>query len=340
MRVLLTVAAVVVVAGGASVSLEDLEFNTWKLNFGKRYGSVEEESQRKMTWLNNLKLVLEHNRLADQGLKSYRLSMNHFADMDNQEYQQMFRGCLGPFNRTKTRSATTILRQTGSAFLPSAVDWKAAGYVSKVDHQMSCESCWAFSAVGALEGQMFRKTRKLVSLSKQQLVDCSWFFGNRGCEGGLMEHAFQYVMHSGGLQSESSYPYEAKDGMCRFKPLNASATCTDYEELPSGDEEVLQEAVAVIGPISAAIDTTRHTFQLYKSGIYDDPYCSSTELNHAILVVGYGTDSRGEDYWVVKNSWGVHWAFHMCKDGTEPRLQGGISNSTSNSFTFRSADFK
>ncbi|XP_036449120.1 cathepsin L1-like [Colossoma macropomum] len=309
MRVLLAVAALVVVAGAASVSLEDLEeeFNTWKLNFGKSYGSVEEESQRKMIWLNNLKLVLEHNMLADQGLKSYRLGMNHFADMDNQEYQQMFRGCLGPFNRTKTRSPTTILRQAGSAFLPSTVDWKAAGYVTEVDHQMCCGSCWAFSAVGALEGQMFRKTRKLVRLSKQQLVDCSWLFGNRGCAGGWMDQAFEYVMHSGGLQSESSYPYEAKDGMCRFNPLNASATCSDYYELPSGDEKSLQEAVAVIGPISAAIDISRHTFQLYKSGVYDDPYCSSTKLTHAILVVGYGTDSRGEDYWVVKNSWGVQW---------------------------------
>ncbi|KAI4874694.1 hypothetical protein NFI96_021607 [Prochilodus magdalenae] len=331
MRVLLAVAALVVVAGAASVSLVDLEFQAWKEKFGKSYGSEEEESQRKMIWVDNLKMVLEHNKLADQGNKSYRLGMNHFADMNNQEYQQMFKDCLGPFNKTKARSATRFSRMAGEAGLPSTVDWKAAGFVTKVNQQMQCGSCWAFSAAGALEGQMFRKTGKLVSLSKQQLVDCSWFFGNQGCQGGWMDQAFEYIMHSGGLESEKSYPYEAKnnqeyqqmfkdclgpfnktkarsatrfsrmDGMCRFTQRNASATCSGYEELPSGDESVLQEAVAVIGPISAAIDTNRHTFQFYKSGVYDEPYCSSTQLTHAILVVGYGTNSLGQDYWIVKN---------------------------------------
>ncbi|KAL6478447.1 hypothetical protein MHYP_G00142820 [Metynnis hypsauchen] len=329
MRVLLTVAALVAVAGAASVSLEDLEFHTWKLKFGKSYGSEEEESQRKMIWLDNLKLVLEHNMLADQGLKSYRLGMNRFADLDNQEYQAMFKGCLRSFNRTKSRSASAFLRQTGSAALPRTVDWREMGFVTEVKNQYICSSCWAFSATGALEGQMFRKTRNLVSLSEQQLVDCSWFSGNQGCAGGLTEHAFEYIMHSGGLQSESSYPYEAKDGICRFSPKNASATCSDYEELPSEDEAVLQEAVAVIGPISAAVNINRQTFQLYKSGVYDDPYCSK-QPNHAVLVVGYGTDSYGEDYWVVKNSWGAQWAILWFKDDTErARLTQGGKHSLS-----------
>ncbi|XP_072546255.1 cathepsin L-like peptidase [Salminus brasiliensis] len=309
MRVLLAVAALVAVAGAASVSLEELEFHGWKLEFGKRYASEEEEAQRKMTWLTNRKLVLEHNKLADQGLKSYRLGMNHFADMDNQEYQARFKSCLRSFKRTKAHSAPLFLQQQGGDTLPSAVDWKAAGYVTRVKHQKDCGSCWAFSAAGALEGQMFRKTRKLVSLSKQQLLDCSWFYGNHGCAGGSMEYAFEYVSHSESLQSEATYPYEANDGMCRYNPLNGSATCSGFEELPSGDENILQEAVAVIGPISAAIDTSRHTFQLYSSGVYDDPYCGSRadDLDHAVLIVGYGTDKRGEDYWMVKNSWGLNW---------------------------------
>uniref|UniRef100_A0A8B9LB03 Cathepsin L.1 n=1 Tax=Astyanax mexicanus TaxID=7994 RepID=A0A8B9LB03_ASTMX len=307
MKAVLVVAALAAVAGAASVSMEDLEFHQWKLDHGRSYESEEEESQRKMVWLSNRKLVLEHNVLADQGLKSYRLGMNLFADMNNQELQAWFSNCLLPFNRTKTSTAATFLQQAEGAALPDAVDWRAMGYVTKVKNQGICGSCWAFSATGALEAQMFRKTRKLEALSEQQLVDCSDLSGNQGCAGGRLQSAFEYVRSSGGLQSEASYSYEAKDGMCRFNALNVSAICRGYKTLPSGDEYVLQQAVASIGPISASIDMSRHTFTFYSSGVYDEQYCSRSNLNHAVLIVGYGTDIHGEDYWIVKNSWGAGW---------------------------------
>ncbi|XP_036449143.1 cathepsin L1-like [Colossoma macropomum] len=306
MRVLLAVAALVAVAGAASMSLEDLEFHTWKLKFAKSYGSVEEESRRKMIWLDNRKLVLEHNMLADQGIKSYRLGMNHFADMDNQEYQQMFKGCLGSFNETKIESATTFLQPVEGAALPSAVDWRAEGYVTEVKDQSHCGSCWAFSATGALEGQMFKKTKKLVSLSEQQLVDCSGSSGNYGCNGGLAYQAFDYIMKSGGLETAYTYPYQAKEGLCRFNKQKAWAKCSDYKMVKS-TEDVLQYAVATVGPISVSLDVSHDSFQLYESGVYDEPNCSSTKLGHAMLAVGYGTDEQGRDYWLVKNSWGVNW---------------------------------
>ncbi|XP_072545015.1 uncharacterized protein [Salminus brasiliensis] len=307
MRVLLAVAALVAVAGAASVTLEDLEFQEWKLQFDKTYHSVEEEAGRKMTWLTNRKLVLEHNKLADQGLKSYRLGMNHFADMDDQEYEQMFKGCLRPFNRTKTRSAAKFLQQMGNAALPYSVDWRDMGYVTDVKTQGHCASCWAFSAVGALEGQMFRKTGNLTPLSAQQLVDCSWLYGNDGCGGGSMELAFEYINASGGLQPDAVYPYKAREGLCMYNPRNALGKCYDFEELQKEDEEELQKAVVAVGPISAAIDSSNKTFLLYQSGIYNEPSCSSFNVNHGVLVVGYNTDSSGRDYWVVKNSWGVQW---------------------------------
>ncbi|XP_036449130.1 cathepsin L1-like isoform X3 [Colossoma macropomum] len=305
MRVLLAVAALVVVAGAASVSVEDLEFNAWKQQFGKSYGSVEEESQRKMIWLDNRKLVLEHNMLADQGLKSYRLGMNHFADMDNQEYQQMFKGCLGSFNESVIESATTFLQPLEGAALPRDVDWRARGYVTRVKDQSHCGSCWAFSATGALEGQMFKKTKKLVRLSEQQLVDCSGSYGNFGCQGGFMDKAFKYIMYSGGLETAYTYPYQAKEGQCSFKKQRAWAKCSNYKGV-SPTEDALKNAVATIGPISVAIDVSPHSFQLYKSGVYDEPACSSTKATHAVLAVGYGTD-HGKDYWLVKNSWGTVW---------------------------------
>ncbi|MCI4382397.1 hypothetical protein PGIGA_G00014480 [Pangasianodon gigas] len=305
MRVLLIVTTLLALASAVSVSLEDLEFNAWKLKFGKIYKSVEEESQRKMTWLENRKLVLIHNMLADQGIKSYRLGMTSFADMSNQEYREsVFKGCLGSFNKTKRHSTSTFLR--GEGVLPKTVDWRKKGYVTEVKDQQDCGSCWAFSATGSLEGQTRRKTGKLVSLSEQQLVDCSRQYGNFGCLGGWMNAAFEYIKDNNGIDTEESYPYEASDNDCRFNPATVGATCTGYVNIKSGDEKALQEAVATIGPISVAIDAGHMSFQLYTSGIYDEPDCSSTDLDHGVLAVGYGREQK-KAYWLVKNSWGLGW---------------------------------
>uniref|UniRef100_A0A3B1JN51 Cathepsin L.1 n=1 Tax=Astyanax mexicanus TaxID=7994 RepID=A0A3B1JN51_ASTMX len=287
MRVFLAVAALVAVASAASLSLEDLEFHAWKLKFGKIYHSVEEESQRKLTWLTNRKLVLVHNMLADQGIKSYRLGMTFFADMDNKEYRKLFASCLGSFNRTKAHSATTFLRQTLRDPLPDTKD---------------CGSCWAFSAVSMRTREIREKTGKLVSLSEQQLVDCSGDYGNLGCGGGLMDQAFRIHQGQQGNRHRGLLPLRD----CRFKPDSVGATCTGFVDITSGDEKALQEAVATIGPISVAIDAGHSSFQLYESGIYNEPDCSSSDLDHGVLAVGYGTDS-GKDYWLVKNSWGLDW---------------------------------
>ncbi|XP_026142028.1 cathepsin L1-like isoform X1 [Carassius auratus] len=307
MRFLVVTAAFLAVASAASLSLEDMEFHAWKMKFGKIYRSVEEESQRKQTWLSNRKLVLVHNMMADQGIKTYRLGMTYYADMSNEEYRQVaFHGCLGSMNNTKARGGATFFRLKDAVVVPSSVDWRDKGYVTDVKDQKDCGSCWAFSATGSLEGQTFKKTGKLVSLSEQQLVDCSGSFGNMGCGGGLMDQAFQYIKSNGGLDTEESYPYEAIDDQCRFNPSNVGATCTGYVDVTSGDESALQEAVATIGPISVAIDAGHSSFQLYESGIYNEPDCSSSDLDHGVLAVGYGS-SNGEDYWIVKNSWGVGW---------------------------------
>ncbi|XP_006631511.2 cathepsin L.1 [Lepisosteus oculatus] len=307
MKLFIVAAAVVTVVYSASLSLEDLEFHAWKLKYGKSYSSHAEEARRKGTWLSNRKQAIVHNMLADQGIKSYRLGMTFFADMDNEEYRRVaFRGCLGRFNTTKARHGSTYLRQAGGANLPDSVDWTAKGYVTEVKDQKDCGSCWAFSTTGSLEGQNFRKTGKLVSLSEQQLVDCSTDYGNYGCGGGLMDQAFQYVIDNGGIDTEESYPYEAVDGLCRYKPSSVGATCSGYSDITSADESALQEAVATVGPVSVAIDAGHVSFQLYESGIYNEPECSSSDLDHGVLAVGYGS-SNGMDYWLVKNSWGLSW---------------------------------
>uniref|UniRef100_I3J686 Cathepsin L.1 n=1 Tax=Oreochromis niloticus TaxID=8128 RepID=I3J686_ORENI len=291
---LLVVAAVLAVSSCASISLEDLEFHAWKLKIEKSYASPSEKAQRKQIWLNNRKLVLIHNALADQGLKSYCLGMTQFADMENQEYKKLIsQGCLGSFNDSLPRRGSTFNRLPKGTVLP------------KTDQQQ-CGSCWAFSATGALEGQHFKKTGKLVPLSEQQLVDCSCKFRNNGCNGDLMNWAFQYIRDNGGVDTEKSYRYEAKDGQCRYRSNSIGAKCNGYVDV-SLFEEALKETVATIGPISVATDISHKSLQLYESGVYDEHRCSNIHLNHAVLAVGYGTEN-GHDYWLEKKtSTCLHW---------------------------------
>ncbi|KAM7403224.1 hypothetical protein PAMA_003918 [Pampus argenteus] len=274
---------------------------------GKSYNSPSEETHHRQIWVNNRKLVLVHNIMADEGIKSYRLGMTYFADMENEEYRRMISlGCLGLFNASLPRSGSAFLRLPEGADLPVSVDWRDKGYVTDIKDQKECGSCWAFSTTGSLEGQTFRKTGKLVSLSEQQLVDCSDKYGNMGCMGGLMDSAFKYIIDNGGIDTEESYPYEAEDGKCRYNPANIGATCTGYTDIKQGDEDALKEAVATVGPVSIGIDASHASFQLYESGVYNEPECSSIDLDHGVLIVGYGTE-KGHDYWLVKNSWGLQW---------------------------------
>ncbi|XP_006012548.1 cathepsin L.1 isoform X1 [Latimeria chalumnae] len=306
MKVSVLAALLLVLTEADFLPLEDLEFQAWKLKFGKSYRSPTEEVHRKEVWISNLKYVILHNVMADQGLKSYRLGMTYFADLENAEYRKLaFGNCLRKFNGTR-RQSSKFLHSEGNLILPSTVDWREKGYVTNVKDQKACGSCWAFSATGALEGQHCRRTGQLVSLSEQQLVDCSTEYGNEGCGGGLMDYAFHYIIDNKGIDTEESYPYEAEDGDCRFNPDTVGASCTGYFDIESGSEATLQEAVATVGPVSVAIDAGHMSFQFYSSGIYNEPDCSSTELDHGVLAVGYGSQN-GRDYWLVKNSWGIGW---------------------------------
>ncbi|XP_052585225.1 testin-2 [Peromyscus californicus insignis] len=292
----------------------DVEWHEWKTKHGKTY-NTNEERLRRTVWEKNFKMIELHNWEYLKGKHDFTMAMNAFGDLTNTEFGKMMTG----FRRQRIKKRH-IFQDHLFLSVPKYVDWRKQGYVTPVKNQGHCASSWAFSATGTLEGQMFRKTGRLVPLSEQNLLDCMGFNVTHGCSGGFMQYAFQYVKDSGGLATEESYPYKGRGRKCRNHTENSAANVRDFMQIP-GHEEALMKAVAKVGPISAAVDASHSSFQFYESGIYYEPQCRRVHLNHAVLVVGYGSEgeeSDGNSYWLVKNSWGEEWGMKgyikMAKD--------------------------
>jgi len=303
------------------------EWETWKLTHGKSYGKMygdllgatgnslpgsygAEESFRMKIWMENKAKIEKHNRHALQGKHSYRLAMNEWGDLLHHEFVAAVNGYRprpANFSGEKPVGAR-FMKPAHVESLPLNVDWRDHGAVTPVKNQGQCGSCWSFSTTGALEAQHFRATGHLTSLSEQNLIDCSSKYGNQGCNGGLMDAAFQYIKDNRGIDTEKSYPYEGEDDVCRYNPKYKGAWDVGFYDVPAGDEDALKAAVATQGPCSVAIDASHESFQFYSKGVYRDEECSPENLDHGVLVVGYGVDEEtGEAYWLIKNSWGTTW---------------------------------
>jgi len=276
-------------------------FNRWAHYYNKSYASIgctgSNISTEFLNWRENTRYVNEHNKHHSDFL----LEVNGFADI--REDWSIRRGHNKHMSRRTFEPPTEKKALLG---VPRAVDWRVRDLVTGIKNQQQCGSCWAFSAVGSMEGQHARNTGTLVSLSESQIVDCDVNGTDQGCGGGLMDGAFKYVIKQGGIESEKAYPYIPEDDPCVFNKKKVAATFSSYKDV-TGGETGLKEAVAHVGPVSVAIDASNPSFQFYKTGVYYEPDCSSTQLDHGVLVVGYNTTSNGTDYWIVKNSWGESW---------------------------------
>ncbi|KAM6899547.1 uncharacterized protein FYW49_017627 [Xenentodon cancila] len=285
-------------------------WDEWRIKYSKVYQNQTELVFRRSVWEKNLHLVVRHNREASVGKHSFTLGLNHLADMLFFFCVKMTEEINEKLNGLKLEEPLDFGNYTFKNFsnlsIPKSVDWRKDGLVSPVRDQGLCGSCWAFSSLGALEGQMMKQTGVLVTLSPQNLVDCSTVDGNLGCRGGYITKAYSYIIRNGGVDSESFYPYEHQDGKCRYSVKGKAGYCSKFHVLPRGDEGALQAAVASVGPVSVAVNAMLPSFHKYKGGLYYEPDCNPKLINHAVLVVGYGTDA-GQDYWLVKNSWGTAW---------------------------------
>jgi len=271
-------------------------FTKWVQRHGKSY-DAEEFFYRFNTFKDNVDKIHTHN----QGKHTWTMAMNQFGDMDADEFIATHTG-YNKINLGVLRSSNTKHHKVG-AKVPDAVDWRSSGAVTPVKDQGQCGSCWAFSTTGSTEGAWFLAKKQLVSLSEQELVDCSAAEGNSGCEGGLMDFGFQYIIDNKGITTEKAYPYTAQDGTCASDGKPVGATISSFTDVAPSDNDALHAAAAQ-QPISIAIEADQDGFQFYAGGVFSGD-CGDA-LDHGVLVVGYN-QTASPAYWIVKNSWGASW---------------------------------
>ncbi|XP_021714574.1 low-temperature-induced cysteine proteinase-like [Chenopodium quinoa] len=277
-------------------------YESWLVQHHKNYNALGEKEKRFKIFKDNLKLIDQHN---SDDSNSFKLGLNKFADLTNDEFRSKFLGKKksesSSMLKSKVKSDRYLFKEGDQ--LPESVDWRAKGAVAKVKDQGQCGSCWAFSTIAAVEGINQIVTGDLLSLSEQELVDCDTTY-NSGCDGGLMDYAFEFIINNGGIDTDEDYPYKGTDGKCDQYRKNAKVVTIDgYEDVPENDEKALQKAVAH-QPVSVAIEAGGSSFQFYQSGVFTGR-CGA-DLDHGVVAVGYGSEN-GKDYWIVRNSWGADW---------------------------------
>jgi len=311
MRVL-TIFSTIMCAFGGLIRANNIEeqydlsqFKLFQKLFNKVYPTLEDFHYRFSVFRENLKDIVLHNL---EQKDNFTMGVNQFSDLTAEEFHWEY---VGKYVRNVDQDDQSQFLRFGKkcksyqyigSSVPDLIDWRKKNVVTSVKDQGQCGSCWSFSATGAIEGAWAIYTGSLVNLSEQQLVDCSKKYGNLGCNGGMMDNAFEYVIDNGQC-ADAEYPYTAKGGSCHS--CTKVATLSDCYDVPVNNQLALKEALALKGPVAVAIEADTKVYQSYSSGVITSPNCG-TNLDHGVLIVGYG-EENGIKYWLVKNSWGTSW---------------------------------
>lgn len=305
-KILLCVMALTVVLafepGHQKESYVFSKFQEFLKRENKKYNTVEEYMGRFKIFRNNYE-KLEAFTLNRDSTTSHSMGITKFFDMTPAEFRRTYLNLkISVLDTIKAEGEALTFSESTA---PDSFDWRASGAVGPVKNQGSCGSCWAFSAVGNLEGINQIANKEFVQYSEQQLVDCD-HEGDEGCNGGLMENAFKYLKKAGGIMKSSDYNYTARGGSCKFNKDKAALKITGNVFAKSQDEEEIKEFLFTTGPLAIAINAD--PLQFYEEGIIeaDESECDPQGLNHGVTLVGYGS-KNGQDYWIIKNSWGEGW---------------------------------
>jgi len=299
MKLLLVLALVALsVAGPLTEESSRWLFTHWTAEHGKQYESNQLQT-RYQIFKKNLEAIRVHNEEAEAGKHGFTMAMNQFGDLTSAEFEQLY---VGKIPQRKANTQRTRLAAVSPA--DQSIDWRTEGAVTPVKNQAQCGSCWAFSVTGTLEGMWFEYTKntsgtgQLISLSEQQLVDCTRSI-NFGCQGGWPDKTIDWLSTNGGSCTEKDYPYKGVDQTCK---TTCKAAVQTAGVIDLTDEDDIYPALVQF-PVSILIEADQPSFQFYRGGVFDDQSCG-TNIDHAVLVVGYDSD---KDAWIVKNSWGTTW---------------------------------
>nr|AKO90284.1 cathepsin O [Tigriopus japonicus] len=312
MKVFIALAFFVALASAATFQEEGFlsrEFQLFEAKFGKKYASIGERQSRYNIFKQNVAKIQQHNLSG----KSWTESITQFADMTHEEFvSQRLNGYVNM--KKEGVSAAKTQQHIDISALPESVDWREKGAVTDVKDQGSCGSCWAFASVESIESYVAINNGTLMELSAQQITSCTpnelQCGGTGGCQGSIPQLGWTFVQLFG-LVSEADWPYQSGSngatGDCNdSSDMNKAVTVRGYELLPRNDYNAILNHLATVGPLAVAVDASFWGF--YGGGVFDGcPYDSNIAINHAVQMVGYGTDPDEGDYWIVRNSWGPSW---------------------------------
>ncbi|GMH85673.1 hypothetical protein TL16_g10305 [Triparma laevis f. inornata] len=293
--------------------LETYTFEQYLVDFNKQY-PVSGLASRRSLFDKQLQSVRQHNA----GTSTYKQGVNKFTDMTPSEFQ-MHKGAkrsARPMSINEI-SHNELLQTIKAGDYADEIDWRKEGVTTPVKNQGGCGSCWAFSGTEVLETHVAIQTGKLIEMAPQEFVSCmpnpDECGGTGGCEGATQWLLFDYAAQNG-MTTEESYPYTARDSQC--KTPEPVANITGYVRLPTNDYDALMAATQ----LSSVAITVSASWGAYESGVFNDVDACGFELDHGVVVEGYGTDSTsGEEYWLVRNSWGTSWG----EDGYIRLLRNG-----------------